>query len=654
MTSRNPSWSISLGRKLTADETTSLQQKLRPLFKNGEEEDIRDIMDYAITIVANDKDINYMVDEINSMELEFCPPSLVDEMGALVLRFIQGSKNDNKQSEQSVTQEEIQTSNQNKRKIAILKSPDTNASKGTATGTESMNARSTSNNGGNALSMAGALSASRVGGRKQHLSTSTTPPKKKSATLNADRPNHHGNTGKKDDPNSSTNRQRDGRGGGGREDRNTRVGNRNSGDSSSNRTTSRRDQRGRAFDRLSGVDSHRGTQEVAKPSERQQNDRNRNGIGSGRGDAATVVGNRGGRHPREPGRGGRSGGDHMDRRGGGNDTNDDHHLDRGGRNHDQRPMDRAGRNHDQQPMDRSGRSSGRHFDRGGGRNANQMDRAGGRNLDHSDRGGDRNPNPLDRGGRNSNVISRDGLNRDRVSGRGGRMDGRSNPGRGGRGMVPPGGRGRGRDIELPVPPPGDGHSDHPVRDPDGIEESASKRMRVEEAYEAEQVVNAPDQPDPNFDPNYGYSHDGYNYYNDGYGQYYPTWQGRSPFRGGRRGRGSNVFVRGGRGRSEANESGITQGTSDVWNTEVDQAVLQVASTHPSPIVAQNFRYGFRTYGAPRGRTGGGRGFFSTGRAEQVKSMLASKTWVRKKDGEGEDRQQEESLDKPNADEMESS
>jgi hypothetical protein len=76
------------------------------------------------------------------------------------------------------------------------------------------------------------------------------------------------------------------------------------------------------------------------------------------------------------------------------------------------------------------------------------------------------------------------------------------------------------------------------------------------------------------------------------------------------------------------------------DTSGGEAAADAAFNHPSPLVAANYGYAPRGGGGrgrgyvTRGGGGGGRGGFG-GRSfyrAQVQTMLASKTWVRKKDG----------------------
>ena len=84
------SWSIYSARKLSEEESTSLQNLLRPLFPAaGDDEDINDIVGYTLAMVSNHKDVNYIVKELNSMGLEeACPPEVVQRIGGAVCEYL--------------------------------------------------------------------------------------------------------------------------------------------------------------------------------------------------------------------------------------------------------------------------------------------------------------------------------------------------------------------------------------------------------------------------------------------------------------------------------------------------------------------------------------------------------------------------------------
>ncbi|GAX27829.1 hypothetical protein FisN_13Hh064 [Fistulifera solaris] len=288
----NPEWALVWPRKLTTSETETLQHKLRPLFAHGDEEDIQDIIDYAITVISNQKDIHYMVEEVAGMELEFCPPEVAQQMGKHVYDYLQ----------------ELQR-----------KESDSNNKSNPTSAPEKAHVVSLKSNKGNALTMSGALGASREGGRaKSNNSTQ--------GALTASRDRND-----KDKKPPNRNKETDKRG-------------------------ERRDDKGLAFDRL-----------VAKRNANRQSNGEEQRGPRGRGDDRMRNNDGGGRRngPRD-GRGGRGGGrNERDSRGRGER---DHRGDRehGGREH----RDHAGRGERQH----GGRGERQH----GGRSERDMEGRGGR------------------------------------------------------------------------------------------------------------------------------------------------------------------------------------------------------------------------------------------------------------------------------------
>jgi hypothetical protein len=72
--------SISLGRKLSTDETRELRITLLPYFhaEGGmESDDINDFLDYILTMVSNAKTIEHIVKELD----EFCSPDISKKIG---------------------------------------------------------------------------------------------------------------------------------------------------------------------------------------------------------------------------------------------------------------------------------------------------------------------------------------------------------------------------------------------------------------------------------------------------------------------------------------------------------------------------------------------------------------------------------------------
>jgi len=334
----------------------------------------------------------------------------------------------------------------------------------------------------------------------------------------------------------------------------------------------RRDIRGEAFDRL------------ATPSRDDRNGGGRRGGGGGRGQDDRRRGGRGGGRNDSSNRGGRDG------RGGGPDFNRNDSSNRGGRD---------------------GRGGGRDFNNEQGQ---RNDRGQRRNRDEYEDHDHRAMSPP-QGGR---------------GGRGGFRGGRGHDHhrRGGGGREPFGPRG-GRDFG------GRG----------GRSPNKRQRMNDEQQHQADSYEEQQHQDSNNYDD----YQDPY-YYDQGYGNgggYYD--QGFRGGRGGFRGRGRGGFRGRGRGRSGRGRPYHQPGDQEGAGNEeqqprqeqdpagqrsgeggVDQDTAEAAAVNPSPLVAATFRGGFR--GGYRGR-GRGRGrSWNPGRNHQnVQSMIASKTWVRKKE-----------------------
>ncbi|GAX12604.1 hypothetical protein FisN_13Lh064 [Fistulifera solaris] len=309
--SNHPEWALVWSRKLTTSETETLQHKLRPLFAQGDEEDIQDIIDYAITVISNQKDIHYMVEEVAGMELEFCPPEVAQQMGKHVYDYLH----------------ELQTLETEKEGRPNTSTP--------TSAPEKSHVVSLKSSKGNALTMSGALGASREGGRAKSNSTQGA------LTSSRDR-----NDKDKKPPNRNKETDKGGRG-------------------------ERRDGKGLAFDRL-----------VAKrnASRNRQSNGEEHANPRGRGDMRSNDG--GGRRsgPRD-GRGGRGAGrNERDSRGRGEREH------RGGREHGGREhREHAGRGERQH----GGRGERDIEDRGGrgGRGAKGgRDFRGGRNDEYDGRG----------------------------------------------------------------------------------------------------------------------------------------------------------------------------------------------------------------------------------------------------------------------------
>lgn len=126
--------SVALDRKLTQEESRELKIHLMPYFHatgdNSEvsPEDINDLLDYAFAMVNNQKSVEYVIKELVGMEMEFCNPTIAEKVGSELSGFLQ----------------------------KIVKGGDGKV----------VSLKSTSS--GNALTMSGALGASRLGGRNKN------------------------------------------------------------------------------------------------------------------------------------------------------------------------------------------------------------------------------------------------------------------------------------------------------------------------------------------------------------------------------------------------------------------------------------------------------------------------------------------------------
>ena len=503
-----PEWptawqSVCLHRKLTSEETSELSQQLRSLLSpnsNTDEEDVHDLLEYTTAMISNQKTVAYAMTELQGMEMDFCPPSVTTQMGKVLESYIQSKLG-------SPTAAEATTD------AAQEPTEETSAAdKEQASKNRLVSLKSSS--GGNALTMAGALGATREGKRKGAVSQSQPDRKKK--------------------------------------ENNNNNNNKSVQDSSKN---PRRDILGEAFDRLKG-------------NKGGSNSRGGRDGGRGRG---------GGR--REPDH------DNDRRRGGGGET-----------------PDRQGR----------GRGRGRHGPEDGGRfrSGNQGHR---RSRDEFNEEGNENYHSESPSG-----------------GRTGRGRGHTRGGRGGGREPFMGGRGRGGRSGFHE---GRGRGNN-------NEDRDRKRQRMEEGGDDSNNQNYNEGYDERYMQEDNYHDQDYDsHYEHGYGgRGFPgRGHGRFGFRGGYRGRGGRFYrgyhASGGRSfqqhASEGDPAADNQGGAEGEGPSGNSDTAEAAAVHPSPLVAAAFRGGGGYRGGYRGR--GGRGRWA-GRAD-VKSMIASKTWVRKKEGE---------------------
>jgi len=83
--------SIALDRKLTEEETKELRLTLLPYFHTTEGagvEDVSDFVDYAFAMVSNQKSVEYVVNELLGMEMDFCSQEVADKVGNELSTFI--------------------------------------------------------------------------------------------------------------------------------------------------------------------------------------------------------------------------------------------------------------------------------------------------------------------------------------------------------------------------------------------------------------------------------------------------------------------------------------------------------------------------------------------------------------------------------------
>ena len=572
-------------RKLTDNEAsdlrTVLQKELPSLVDDAE--DIADLLDYTFAMISNNKSVPYMEGELK----ELCNEEAAKRIGELLLEYFTKLDGGGK-----VDEEEHD---------ARFKS-----------------IRASRDAAGNALTMSGALGASRTGGKG---GTTTNNNKPMPPVVKPPPPPTGEGKSRAQDNNNNNNK---GRGGRRENDRGGRGGN--------------DDRRGRENDRGGG---------------RGGNDRGRGGRGGGRTAAALErLTDPDTRERRRDGRGDPGRGDPG--RGGARDhgRGDDRRDERGGRG------GRGGRGQDE----RRARGGGREDFAGRGRDGSTRGRISGQRRPRDDMEEEdfiEAPNGPDRGGRGGRGDRfNDG---GRINeGRGGRADdagGRfKGPGRDGRS----GNRDAGRGSRIGRGGPPD--TKRPRREDEGgewhegLDHGGWQEGGYDESYAGYE--------DGNGAWGYGGYDDGYGGYDDGYGAGYgggyggydnSAWYGGwGRGRGGRfgRGRGSGRFGRGG-GRFGRGGDGAVIATEAAVSNQVAEGsaegvetqnaaygadgVENVALGHPSPMVAAAFGgrgysgrgYGARGYGGRFGARGG-RG----GHRAQVHTMIASKAWVRPKPTEG--------------------
>ena len=91
---------LTAPRKLTSTETSRLRSllhsklNLRPDDEQSKE-DAADLLDYAFAMIANGKNVNYVVTELKSMEMEVCNSASAEMLGKTLGKFLLGLKHGN-------------------------------------------------------------------------------------------------------------------------------------------------------------------------------------------------------------------------------------------------------------------------------------------------------------------------------------------------------------------------------------------------------------------------------------------------------------------------------------------------------------------------------------------------------------------------------
>jgi hypothetical protein len=87
---------VSLPRKLTDEESKELRILLLPYFHASNTsvsddlgpEDISDFLDYAFAMISNHKSVDYVIQELLGMEMDFCSQPVAEKVGKEMARFL--------------------------------------------------------------------------------------------------------------------------------------------------------------------------------------------------------------------------------------------------------------------------------------------------------------------------------------------------------------------------------------------------------------------------------------------------------------------------------------------------------------------------------------------------------------------------------------
>ena len=98
---------VALDRKLTEDEIREIKITLLPYFHASgsvSDEDITDLLDYTFAMISNEKTIEYIIQELIGMEMEFCKEEVAHKVGAELSKFVaqltKGESNDDDPQEE--------------------------------------------------------------------------------------------------------------------------------------------------------------------------------------------------------------------------------------------------------------------------------------------------------------------------------------------------------------------------------------------------------------------------------------------------------------------------------------------------------------------------------------------------------------------------
>jgi hypothetical protein len=85
--------SVSLPRKLTDEEVKELRISLMPYFHLAASddlgpEDISDFLDYAFAMISNGKSVDFVIQELLGMEMDFCTEEVADKVGREMSVFL--------------------------------------------------------------------------------------------------------------------------------------------------------------------------------------------------------------------------------------------------------------------------------------------------------------------------------------------------------------------------------------------------------------------------------------------------------------------------------------------------------------------------------------------------------------------------------------